>query len=307
MSAAGESFVLSAAKYVDPAAVKNRIYEIISKQDVSGSFGEKTDCLQFVFSVVEYAEFAQDGAFWNEVLPYAADGRRRVKKDTVYNHILRAVEYMILNGEPRRCNSIVQRIWRYKSVISILRFFENRFEKKQNLLPLYKKCFQDAVEGFSREVNRLTANTFFEFSSVGEAYLCARLLFELDLNERAYNIIKFNNPIERLLHYGARSDINNFDIFSDACAAAVYFTTVTERLFGVKFRGKTAKICPHTAANTPNIRFDIMSKTKDIHITVDDRSYSGSWKMRANRINYPAGSVDIGELGGDVTFYRGQG
>ena len=134
--------------------------------------------------------------------------------------------------------------------------------------------------------------------------MCARLLFDLDLNEQAYNIIKYNNPIERCLHYGERADCETFDYFSDPVASAMYFTTVTERLFGVRFRGKTLKIFPHTARNTPQILFDILGKSKDVRITVDCSELSGNWRMRVNKINYPADNVDIRNLSDDIVFYR---
>ncbi|MDE6200962.1 MAG: hypothetical protein K2M47_03685 [Clostridiales bacterium] len=301
-----ECFVLSAVKYVDPAAVKNKLYAIMSEQNQSGLLGsDYSDCLQAVQCIIEYVEYTHDDGFWNEVLPYAAlrsHGKRVVIKDTVYNHVLRAVGYLIANPVPL-VQGIVQSVWQYKSLIYVLRFAESKFGLSGNIYAQYKKRFDQAAEGYSHGVKRLTENNFFQFKSITEAYMCARLLFDLDLNEKAYNIIKFNNPIERCLHYGIRDGQGTFDYFYDAVAAAVYFTTVTERLFGVKFRGKTLKICPHIAQNTPQLKFDIYGKSKDVRITVDGSELCGNWKMKVNKINYPADSVDIRNLSDDIVFY----
>ncbi|MDE7107997.1 MAG: hypothetical protein K2O39_06700, partial [Clostridiales bacterium] len=189
-------------------------------------------------------------------------------------------------------------------LLHVFRFAEGKLRLSGDLNNQYKRCFAQAAEGYAREVKRLTANNLFQFQSVAEAYLCAKHLFDLDLNEQAYNIIKYNNPIERYLHYGDRVDGSTFDYFSDPVAAAVYFTTVNERLFGVKFRGKTLKICPHIARNTPQLTFDIVGKSKDVRITVDGTELCGNWRMRVNKINYPADSVDIRNLSDDIVFYR---
>lgn len=302
-----ECFVLSAAKYADPAAVKNRLYSILSEQTQSGLLGvDYCDCLQALQCIIDYAEYTCDDGFWDDVLPYAeyrAHGKRVVVKDTVYKHVLRAVEYLIANPIPE-VKSIEQNVWQYKSLLYVFRFAENKFRLGGYLYSQYKKYFTDAAERYSCGVKRLTENNFFQFRTVTEAYMCAMLLFDLDLNEKAYNIIKFNNPIERELHYGARGEHGAFDYFCDPVAAAVYYITVTERLFGVKFRGKTLKIYPRIARNTPQLKFDILGKSKDVRITVDGEKLCGNWRMRVNKINYPADSVDIRNLSDDIVFYR---
>ncbi|MDE7107024.1 MAG: hypothetical protein K2O39_01740, partial [Clostridiales bacterium] len=99
MSLYAECFVLSAVKYVDPEAVKNRIYRILSGQSPSGLLGgDYFDCLQAVQCIIEYAEYMRDDGFWNEVLPYApfrTHGKRMVVKDTAVNHVLCAVKYLL--------------------------------------------------------------------------------------------------------------------------------------------------------------------------------------------------------------------
>lgn len=307
MSLYSECLVLSAAKYVDPAAVKNRIYRILSVQNQSGLLGEDySDCLQAVRCIIEYAEYMRYDSFWNEILPYAPfrmHGKRMVIKDTVLNHVLRAIMYLIVTVMPTE-QSIVQSVLQYKNLLTVFRFAENKYVLRGSLFDQYKKLSAQAAEGYSRGVKRLTANNLFRFRSVTEAYMCSGLLFDLDLNEQAYNIIKYNNPIERCLHYGERAEQGTFDYFSDPVSSAVYFTTVTERLFGVKFRGKTLKICPHIARNTPQLAFKILGKSKDVGITVDGTELRGNWRMRVNRINYPADSVDIRNLSDDIVFYR---
>ncbi|MDE7164445.1 MAG: hypothetical protein K2O04_03375 [Clostridiales bacterium] len=301
MSLRDESLVMSAVKYADPSAVKNRIYKILANQDCNGELGEYVDCLQFLRCVSEYSQFMLDCDFWDEVLPYAARRRRAVIKETAYAHILRAVKHIIINPAPYT-ESLIQSVWTNKTIIEVLRFWQDKI-KDDALLAACKKRFAVAANEYSRQVKRLMKNNFFEFGSVAEAYMCAILLFDLDQNEKAYNIIKYNNPIERCMYYGERA-IDEFDYFSDPAASAVYFVAVVERLFGVKFRGKTAKICPHTSSVTPKTEFCICGKTKDIHITVDDTRLCGNWKMRVNRINYPADSVKLSELSDDIVFYR---
>lgn len=307
MSLYPECLVLSAAKYVNPITVKNRIYRILSEQNQSGLLGgDYLDCLQATRCIIEYAEYICDDGFWNEVLPYAPfrmHGKKTVIKDTAVNHILRAVKYLIVTPMPA-VQSVVQSVWQYKGLLYVFRFAESKLRLSGDLVDQYKKRLSQAVEGHTLGVKRLTANNLFRFRSAAEAYICARILFDLDFDEQAYNIIKFNNPIERYLHYGERADNGAFDYFSDPVASAVYFTTVTERLFGVKFRGKTLKICPHIARNTPSIKFDILGKSKDVRITVDGAELRGNWRMRVNKINYPMGSVDIRNLSDDVVFYR---
>ncbi len=302
-----ECFVLSAAKYVDPTAIKNRIYRILCDQNQSGLLGEDYfDCLQAARCIIEYAEYICDDRFWNEVLPYVPfrmHGKSVIIKDTALNHVLRAIKYLIATPMPT-AQSVVQYVWQYKSLLHVFHFAESKLRLSGDLIEQYKKRFSQAAEMYALGVKRLTSNNLFRFQSITEAYMCARLLFDLDLNEQAYNIIKYNNPIERCLHYGDRADNSAFDYFSDSVSAAVYFTTVTERLFGVKFRGKTLKICPHIARNTPQIRFDIFGKSKDVRITVDGGELCGNWRMRVNKINYPADSVDIRNLSDDIVFYR---
>ncbi|MDE5593834.1 MAG: hypothetical protein K2I75_07885, partial [Clostridiales bacterium] len=302
-----ECFLLSAAKYVDPTAVKNRIYRILCGQNQSGLLGgDYCDCLQAVRCAIEYAEYSREDAFWNEVLPYAQfrlHGKRMVINDTAFNHVLRAIKYLIDAPMPT-VQSTVQSVWQYKSILYVFRFAEDKLKTSGSLYELYKKRYAQAAEGYSNGVRRLTANNLYRFQSVAEAYLCARLLFELDLDEQAYNIIKYNNPIERCLHYGERDDGSTLDCFFDPVASAVYFTTVTERLFGVKFFGKTLKIRPHIARNMPSIQFDIFGKSKDVRVTVDGSEPCGNWRMRVNKINYPADSVDIRNLSDDIVFYR---
>ncbi|MDE6293959.1 MAG: hypothetical protein K2L88_04985, partial [Clostridiales bacterium] len=301
MSLFDTSLVMSAVKYADLNAVKNRIYEIFSEQSINGELHGYADSLQFLCCVTEYLQFVHDSDFVNDILPYAAVGRRAVVKETVYDHILRAVEYLIANPAPQT-SGIVKSIWNNKNFINVLRFWQDRI-KNDALAAACKKRFTAVAAQYSRQVKRLISNNFFEFGSLAEAYMCAKLLFDLDLNEKAYNIIKYNNPIERCLHYGNRA-VGELDCLFDPIASAVYFTTVTERLFGVKFRGKTVKIYPHTSCVTPKTSFDICGKTKNIHITVDDTNTRCNLKMRVNRISYPADSVEISKLSDDIIFYR---
>ncbi|MDE6617532.1 MAG: hypothetical protein K2K13_00690 [Clostridiales bacterium] len=302
-----ECFVLNAAKYVDSTAVKHRIFGILCCQNQSWLLGaDYYDCLQVVRCIIEFVEYTHDEKFWNEVLPYAPlriHGERMVIKDTVINHILRAVKYLIYTSM-QPLPSVVKSVWQYNNFLYVLKYFENKLKLSDDLYEQYKRCYKQTSELYMHTVKRLTANNLFEFKSVAEAYMCARLLFDLDLNEQAYNIIKYNNPINRCLHYGDRSEYADIDYFSDPVAAAVYFTTVTEKLFGVKFRGKTLKICPHIAKNTPSLSFDILSKSKDVRVTVDGSELCGNWRMRVNKINYPADSVEIRNLSDDIVFYR---
>lgn len=302
-----ECYILSAVKYVDSKAVKNKIYRILCAQNQDGMLGENYfDCLHAVRCIIEYAEYTHDDSFWNEILPYApfrAHGKRMIIKDSVAKHVVSAIKYLIANSMPTAQN-VVQSVYQNKSLLHAFRFAENKLRLSSDLYAQYKKRFAQAAEGYAHGVKRLTANTLFKFRSVAEAYICAGLLFDLDINEQAYNIIKYNNPIERYLHYGEREYGSAFDNFADPVAAAVYFTTVTERLFGVKFRGKTLKIFPHIARNTPQIQFDIFGKSKDVRITVDGSELCGNWRMRVNKINYPADSVDIRNLSDDIVFYR---
>ncbi|MCH5153735.1 MAG: hypothetical protein J1F71_00840 [Clostridiales bacterium] len=296
-----ECFLWDAAKYVVPSAVKKRIYEIIGAQKQDGQIGtDYSDCLQAVHSIIEYVRFTGDDRIFADYLPFNY-ARGKAIKDTVYNHLVRAVGYLLSHPLPNKTN-IVQNLRQYKSLLYVLRFFEDKI-RKNDFAGLYKQRLADVVNKYSAQVGRLTANTFFSFSSIADAFMCAELLFDLGLNEKAYNIIKFNNPIERVLHYGKRTN-GDFDYFCDGVAAAVYFVTVTEKLFGVKFRGKTLKINPHTALNTPKIAFDIYGKSKDVHVTVEDTAYVGSWKMRIKRIVYPVGSVNIRNINDDIVFYR---
>ncbi|MCH5155178.1 MAG: hypothetical protein J1F69_01085 [Clostridiales bacterium] len=302
-----ECFILDAVKYVDSASVKQRIYAVLSEQKQDGCVGgDYSTCLQTVRCVIEYSEFVKDIGFLNEILPYLpcrVHGKLTTARDRVYNHIVRAAEYLATNHLPMGKN-VVHNIWQYKNLIYVFRFLQNKLNINIDLHPAYKKCLTEATVNYSMEVKRLAANNFFEFASAGEAYMCAKLLFDLDFNEKAYNIIRYNNPIERGLHYGSRLQNNQFDYFTDSVAAAVYFVTVTEQLFGVKFRGKTLKLNPHTAVNTPKIAFDIYGKNKDTHILIDDTTHVGNLKMRINRINYPADSVDVRNLNDDIVFYR---
>ncbi|MDE6029629.1 MAG: hypothetical protein K2F90_04850 [Clostridiales bacterium] len=301
-----ESFVLSAAKYVSPNAVKDRLYRILSEQNQNGLLGlDYFDCLQTARCIIEYAEYTKDDGFWNEVLPYAPlriHGKMTAANGAVSNHILQAVKYLIDTSMPS-LQSLVQSVWQCKSLLYVFRFADNKYKLSGDLHELYKRRFTQIANEYALLAKRLTSNSLYRFRSATEAYLCARLLFDLDADEQAYNILKYNNPIERGLHYGDNADYV-FDCFSDSIAAAVYFTTVTERLFGVRFMGRTLKICPHTARNTPQIAFDILGKSNDVRVTVDGGKSCGNWKMRVNKINYPADSVDIRNLSDDIVFYR---
>lgn len=298
-----ECFVLSAAKYVNASAVKNRICQIFCLQGSNGMLYDYTTSLQFLRCVTDYLEYTGDKEILSEVLPYATDAKRSAVKDTALNHILRAVEYLINNSMPQ-AHSFVQNVWQYNSFIYVLRYWQDKL-KDDDAISAHKNRFAQAVEAYSHYVKRLSFNNFFELRSMAEAFMCANVLFDLDYNERAYNILKYNTPIERCNHYKERKEMGALCCFTDAFSAAIYFLTVTEKLFGVKFRAKTAKVCPHTAANIPHLAFDIKGKTKATRITVDDKTFSGSWKMRINKINYPADCVDISENTGDITFYRG--
>lgn len=303
MSLSEECFVLSAAKYADSRAVKKRITDIISTQSIDGRLGNYDDCLRFVSFVIEFVEFVGDDSFWYKTAPYATSHAKSTGADSIYDHMLRAVRYIVLSVPPPP-NGIVRQVWRNKSLMNVLRYFECNLKRDPQLYAICKKQFVTAAESYAFDMKRLAKNNYYEFDSISEAFMCAALLFDMDLNEKAYNIVKFNDPLRHLLRYGDRYNNADFDYFSDPVAAAIYFTVIVERLFGVKFRGKKAKICPHTAANTPKIAFDICGKTKTVHITVEDNAHSGNWKMKVNRINYPADSVDIGDTDGDIVFYR---
>lgn len=95
---------------------------------------------------------------------------------------------------------------------------------------------------------------------------------------------------------------------SHAVAYAVLYITVTEKLLGIKKRGKRTRIDPCTAENSPHIEFYLNGQDGKAHIVIDDSVSDGPWHIRSENIIYATDCVKPDDYPASlVLFRRGSG
>lgn len=288
-------YLFGAIKYINPSAVKNRIIALLSNQCDNGMFTNAIrDCLYSVMCIIEYIELTDDRKFLREMLPFARTNNR----DFVLEHMLLAVD-CFLNGN-YASDSPIERIGEHVIALSVLKFCGEHIELGNARCEQYDKALRHYAKKFENDVKYLKFNNFYVFSSRFDAYLCARLLYVAGENEKAYNILKYNNPLERVKHYKTVEK----PCYDGPVTSALYYSTITEELLGARFCGKTVRLYPRTANNTPHIELDILGATRNIHVDIDDRSYFGRWKMRIGRISYTPCDIDLSDGAERILFYR---
>lgn len=302
-------FILNAQKYFDRDAVRRYLTDILSDQDENGWVSENPkDGLYIACAVADYVKYAGDGTFVNEILSYRPRRSRRrtiVCRSTVAEHCMRAIDVALrfCNNTGNNTQSVVN-IFEDKITVELLHFFAAYCKSNLERYKTYSVTLRNTAERYSRSAKYLRCNNLFGFSCRKEAYLCAKLLFSVGEYEKAYNILKYNNPIERL---NVSSDA--FDAVT-ACentdnGYAVYYVTVTECLMGLECIGHRVRIAPCIADNAPDIEFDLLGHDRDTRITVDGSVPNGNWRMKIDKINYSSNSVDIGDISGNkIIFYR---
>ena len=104
----------------------------------------------------------------------------------------------------------------------------------------------------------------------------------------------------------ARAAASKTERIADSYAASIlFYTTVTEKLLGIKVRGSKADIDPHTSDITPHIEFSYDCDGALTRIVVDDSVENGEWQMSVGRITYSHAKLDL-EKGSDgaIVFRR---
>lgn len=187
----------------------------------------------------------------------------------------------------------IRGIWLGKLIYDTARFFNVGCE-----LSKIKTLLGAVANG----AKKLRARAFFDFDDRFEKLMCVSLLFSMGENERAYNILKFNNPIERAMQFGDEALAELYAC--DPAASALYYCIVTEKLLGVRINGKRVNIRPHTSRATPHMEFTLKGLRGKAKIVIDDSETVGNWRMRVNKISYATDSIDISSVSDDIVFYR---
>lgn len=98
------------------------------------------------------------------------------------------------------------------------------------------------------------------------------------------------------------------DSGTHAVAYAMFYVTLTEKLLGIKKRGKRTRIDPCTAENTPHMEFYLSGQDGKAHIVIDDSVSDGPWHIRSENIVYATDCVKPdGYPASLVLFRRGNG
>ncbi len=304
MPASEMAFVYGCVKYINHAAVKDRLIGQMIKQHNSGCLSDsRIDGLYFAYSVMDYVNFSGDKDFLREVysfLPSRSNGKTLTERAPVYEHCLRAIDTSVgrLYFGGNKFHSIINE----RITLLLINYFADYIKLSSAREKRYIALYRNVAGRYAQSVKYIKSDCFFRFKSVEDAYLCAYLLFSADENEKAYNILKYNNPIERLKHYDGKTE--SVDLDCSVLGSAIYYLTVTEMLLGISMRGKRIRLLPKTSADCPQIELDLYGKTNDAHVLIDSAEPVGSWKMRVDRISYSSDSVDISDLSGDIIFYR---
>ncbi|MDE6402070.1 MAG: hypothetical protein K2L54_05585, partial [Clostridiales bacterium] len=305
--------VLAAEKYIDKTAVKSKLKSVLSEQAERGEYrGDFRDALYIAYAVTDYVTFAADYGFLDELVEYAprrAHGRKITLKTTVAEHCMRAVDGNIFQNV-FNYDKTVRGIYDCKILAELLRCFADipnaSAERKERYIAMLGKV----AATYSEETERLKNRSLYALNSLRATFTCARLLFESGEYDKSYNLLKYNNPL-----YARKSSDPNIiqkSFFTEndsstcgATAAAMFYTTVTECLVGLKLHGDKISIMPMIGGETPHLRVELDTGDGRAKIDVDNSIKRGEWRIKLDRISYSAANVELrGRGDAEILLYR---
>ena len=303
--------LLSAEKYVDKQAVKNAIISLLAEQSERGEYkNDARGALYIAFAAVDYATFAGDYGFFDELaeyMPRRVGGRRLTVKSTVAEHCMRALD---ANAAQREFvyDKNVRGIFDCKVYSELLRFFADLSNVSPERKDRYVALLGKGAATYADEIDKLKRRSLYALNSFRATFTCARLLFDAGEYDKAYNLLRFNNPVcdrgtgkYRQCSFFAE----NGQTSDGAVAAALYYTTVTECLAGLKLRDGKIGLNPRIGADAPHIRLELNTDDGRANIDVNNTERCGEWRIRLNRISYSAANVELNGRGdADILLYR---
>ena len=307
--------LLAAEKYVDKAAVKSRLIALFVEQSDSGKFrNDFRGALYIAYAAIDYAAFAADYGFWDELVEYAprrVHGRKITVKSSVAEHCMRALDGIVAS-DGYFYDKTVRGIYDCKIFSELLRFFADMPNVSETRKARYVALLGKVAAKYAEELAQLRLRSFYSLNSVRATVTCAKLLFDAGEYDKAYNLLKYNNPLRAV--FADRNDdenavttyfAENGDINAGAVAAALYYTTVTECLIGLKLRDGKISMEPNIGVAAPHIRLELPARDGRARIDVDGSEPNGEWRIRVNRISYSAANVEFDWRGDtDILLYR---
>lgn len=84
--------------------------------------------------------------------------------------------------------------------------------------------------------------------------------------------------------------------------AAMFYSLVTTRLFGVNICGDRSTLEPHLCADCRHVEYLMPKSFGRAHISADCNGDGGAWNMRVGRITYATSVLGAGENDGDTVY-----